>query len=89
MCLAIPGKLINMSGENPLERTGKVDFGGIAKEVSLTCVPEAKIGDYVVVHVGFAISVVDEEEAKKVFEYIKQMDEMKELEETGSERGTK
>ena len=64
-------------------RTGKVDFGGILKEVSLAYVPEARIGDYVIVHVGFALSRVDEEEAKQVFEYLREMQELSELEETG------
>ena len=63
MCLAIPGKLLNVSGDDPLMRAGKVSFGGAVKEVSLACVPEAKAGDYVLVHVGFALSVVDEAEA--------------------------
>ena len=79
MCLAIPGKITSISGEDPLMRTGKVDFGGILKEVSLAYVPEAQIGDYVIVHVGFALSRVDEDEAHKVFEYLKEMEELAEL----------
>ena len=62
-------------------RTGKVDFSGILKEVSLAYVPEAKVGDYVIVHVGFALSRVDEEEAKQVFAYLREMEELSELEE--------
>ena len=65
MCLAIPGKITSISGDDPLMRTGKVDFGGILKEVSLAFVPEANVGDYVIVHVGFALSRVDEEEANR------------------------
>jgi hydrogenase expression/formation protein HypC len=84
MCLAIPGKITSISGEDPLLRTGKVDFGGILKEVSLAYVPEAKLGDYVIVHVGFALSRVDEEEAKQVFEYLRQMEELSGLEERGA-----
>lgn len=80
MCLAIPGKIASISGDDPLLRTGKIDFGGILKEASLAYVPEAKVGDYVIVHVGFAISRLDEEEANKVFEYLKEMDELSELE---------
>ena len=80
MCLAIPGKLTSIAGNDPLSRTGKVDFGGILKEVSLAYVPEAKVGNYVVVHVGFAISLVDEDEANTVFEYLRKMDELSELE---------
>jgi hydrogenase expression/formation protein HypC len=79
MCLAIPGKITSATGEEPLSRVGKVDFGGILKEVSLAYVPEAKVGDYVVVHVGFAISVVDENEASQVFAYLRAMDELSEL----------
>ena len=82
MCLAIPGKITSISGEDPLMRTGKVDFGGILKEVSLAYVPEAKLGDYVIVHVGFALNRVDEEEAKQVFEYLRQMQELSELEDS-------
>jgi hydrogenase expression/formation protein HypC len=81
MCLAIPGKITSLAGDEPLSRTGKVDFGGILKEVNLAFVPEAKVGDYVVVHVGFAISVVDESEANTVFEYLREMDELAELKE--------
>jgi hydrogenase expression/formation protein HypC len=84
MCLAVPGKITSISGEDPLMRTGKVDFGGILKEVSLAYVPEAKLGDYVIVHVGFALSRVDEEEAKQVFEYLRQMQELSELQESRS-----
>ncbi len=72
MCLAVPGKIISVSGED-VARQARVDFGGILKQVNLAYVPEAQVGDYVLVHVGFAISVVDEEEAAKVFGYLKQM----------------
>lgn len=65
MCLAIPGKIISIEGENFLEKKGKVSFGGIIKEISLAYTPEAKIGNYVVVHVGFALSIIDEEEAQQ------------------------
>lgn len=79
MCLAVPGKLLSVSGEDPLERTGRVSFGGVIKEVSLACVPEAKPGDYVLVHVGMALSVVDEAEARQVFEYLRQMEQLEEV----------
>jgi len=81
MCLAIPGKLLSIT--NQLDETfrfGNVSFGGITKEVNLCMVPEAKVDDYVLVHVGVAISIVDEEEAKKVFSYLKDMGEVAELE---------
>jgi len=81
MCLAIPGRVTSVTGHDPLWRTGKVDFGGIIKEVSLAYVPEVKIGEYVIVHVGFALSRLDENEAKKVFQYLKEMDELSELKE--------
>jgi len=68
-------------GDDPLWRTGRVDFGGIVKEVSLAYVPEVIIGEYVIVHVGFALSRLDENEAKKVFQYLKEMDELTELKE--------
>lgn len=80
MCLAVPGKIEDISaGDGLLERTGKVNFGGIVKDVNLAYVPEAQVGDYVIVHVGFALSRVDEEEAKQVFEYLRQMEELEEL----------
>jgi len=79
MCLAIPGKILSLTDAEPLERMGRVSFGGIIKEVSLAYVPEAKLGDYVIVHVGFAISTLDEAEANRVFEYLHQMDELGEL----------
>jgi len=83
MCLAIPGKIESITGAQGdlLNLKGRVNFGGILKDVSLAYVPEAKIGDYVIVHVGFALSLVDQEEALKVFEYLKKMDELGELNE--------
>jgi hydrogenase expression/formation protein HypC len=83
MCLAIPGRIESISGDNPLSRMGKINFGGILKEASLAYVPEARVGDYVIVHVGFALSRVDEDEAQKVFEYLKQIEELGELKEGG------
>ena len=78
MCLAVPGKLLSIAGDDPLTRTGKVSFGGILKAVNLTCVPEAKIGDYVIVHAGLAISVLDEEEAARTLEYLREIQEINE-----------
>ena len=81
MCLSIPGKLIEITSElDETFRVGKVSFDGIIKEVSLTLVPEANVGDYVLVHVGAAISTIDEDEAKKTFDLLKQLDELHELE---------
>jgi hydrogenase expression/formation protein HypC len=79
MCLAIPGKVESIRGDDPLTRTGRINFGGIIKEACLAYVPEVKPGDYVIVHVGFALSKVDEDEACKVFEYLRRMDELDEL----------
>jgi len=79
MCLAVPGKVISIQGEDALSRTGRVSFGGVVKEVSLAYVPEVQVGDYVIVHVGFALSKVDEDEASRVFEYLEQMGELGEL----------
>jgi hydrogenase expression/formation protein HypC len=84
MCLAIPGKVTSISGEDPLLRSGKVDFGGVLKEVSLAYVPEVKVGDYVIVHVGFALSRVDEAEANQVFAYLREMEELSDLQESGA-----
>ncbi len=76
MCLSIPGKLIEITAElDETFRFGKVTFDGIIKEINLALVPEAKINDYVLVHVGAAIAIVDEEEAKKTFDLIKTFDE--------------
>ena len=83
MCLAIPGELLEIVDEDPLSRTGRVSFGGIVKEVNLALVPEAGVGDYVTVHVGFALSVLDKEEADKVLGYLAEMGELQELEEEG------
>ena len=80
MCLAIPGKIASI--ENRFDgavRVAKVKFGGIVKEASLEMVPAAKEGDYVLVHMGVAISIVDEEEAQKTFEYLSQIGEIDEL----------
>jgi hydrogenase expression/formation protein HypC len=88
MCLAVPGKIVSVTGED-IARQAKVDFSGVMKEISLAYVPEAKIGDYVLVHVGFAISVVDEEEAGKVFGYLKEMGELGELGELTPDPGVK
>ena len=81
MCLAVPGKIMSIEGADPIFRTGRVDFGGILKQINLAYVPEAKVGDYVLVHVGFAISTVDEEEAQQVFEYLRQMGDLADLKE--------
>jgi hydrogenase expression/formation protein HypC len=84
MCLAVPGKIVSIQGDDPLLRTGRVDFSGIVKQVNLAYVPDARIGDYVLVHVGFAINTIDEAEAHQVFDYLREMGELAELEADGS-----
>ena len=65
MCLALPGQIISLSDHNDtLARTGRVNFSGVSKEISLAYVPEAKVNDYVIVHAGFALSILDEAEAQ-------------------------
>ena len=71
MCLAIPGKILSIEGEG-LSRAGQVDFAGVRKRISLSCLPKAVVGQYVMVHAGMAITVVDEAEALSVFEYIRE-----------------
>jgi hydrogenase expression/formation protein HypC len=78
MCLAVPGKILSTSGED-FARMAKVSFGGIIKDVSLVYVPEAGEGNYVLVHVGYAISIVDEVEAVRTFEILEKMGELEEL----------
>jgi hydrogenase expression/formation protein HypC len=78
MCLAIPGRILSVSGDEPLTRSAKVDFGGVVKDVSLAYVPDAGIGDYVIVHVGVALNTVAEDEARRTLEYLRQMDELAE-----------
>lgn len=74
MCLAVPGRVLAIDGEDPVMRAARVDFGGIVKEINLAFTPEAAVGDYVLVHVGFAISVIDEEEAGRVFERLREIE---------------
>jgi len=74
MCLAVPGKIISMTGEDALSRTGRVEFAGIHKEVSLAYVPEAQLDDYVIVHAGFAISILDQQEAQQSIQAFAQLD---------------
>jgi hydrogenase expression/formation protein HypC len=76
MCLAVPGRLVSVMGDDPVMRTGRVDFGGIVKEINLAFVPEARVDDYVLVHVGFALTVIDESEAAQVFEALREMGEL-------------
>jgi hydrogenase expression/formation protein HypC len=78
MCLAVPGRIDEISGAevDPLFRTGRVDFGGVTKTVNLAYLPEARPGDYVLVHVGFGLAVVDREEARKTLDLLREMGEL-------------
>lgn len=79
MCLGVPGKVVRID-ESPIGvPTGRVDFGGVTREVCLAYVPEVRLGDYVIVHVGFAISLVDEAEAQRTYEILREMNGLEEL----------
>ena len=78
MCLGIPGKVVETYREHDV-LMGKVDFGGVRKRVCLEHVPTVALGEYVLVHVGFALSILDEAEAKRVFEFLGQMKQLDEL----------
>ena len=86
MCLAIPGKVVETYREHDV-RMGRVDFGGIFKRVCLEHVPDAGIDDYVLVHVGFALSRIDEAEAMRVFEFLRTMDQLDDLDGNSEEFG--
>ena len=80
MCLAVPGKLISISDAGDVTRAGRIDFGRLVKEINLAFVPEAREGDHVLVHIGFAITVIDEVEAMRVFEHLCAIDELQHIE---------
>lgn len=85
MCLAIPGKILSITKkEEGTMQTAKVLFGGITRQVNIELVPEAKEGDYVLVHVGVALSIVDEEEAQRTLKFLEGSGEMDEIYNTGS-----
>lgn len=67
MCLAIPGRIVSIAGDQSMMRFAQVDFGGVGKQINLAYVPQAAVGDYVLVHVGFALTVIDEAEAEQIF----------------------
>ena len=73
MCLAIPGQVLSIEGDDELTRQGRVVFGGIIKSINLAYAPEAVVGDYVLVHAGFAIAIIDAEEARVTLEYLAEM----------------
>jgi len=78
MCLAVPGKILSIVDHDGIMRSGRVSFGGIIKEVNLAYTPEAGVNDYVIVHVGFAISTVDPQEAARVLAFLKELDDLEE-----------
>lgn len=80
MCLAIPGKILSIEDNESLMRTGKVGFGGVIKDISLAFVPEARLGDYVIVHAGIALTILDEKEAQKTIDDLKQIEKLGSLE---------
>lgn len=88
MCLGVPGRIEEISGnDDPVFVTGKVNFGGVLREVCLAGITNAKIGDWVIVHAGFALNRINEEEALEVFDYLRQISEFG-RDELGNENGT-
>lgn len=84
MCLAVPGKIVSLSEKEPLLRMGRVSFGGIIKQVSLAYVPTAQVDDYVIVHAGFALSILDPTEAEKTLDYLDQLSINQESDKSGN-----
>jgi len=78
MCLGIPGRVLSREQDDGL-LMGRVDFGGVSRKVCLEHVPEVALGDYVLVHVGFALSRIDAAEAQKIFELLRELDQLSEL----------
>ena len=74
MCLAVPGRIISIDNEEDIIRSGKVDFGGVIKEINMALVPEVSVGDYLLVHAGVGIGVINKKEAETVFEYLSEID---------------
>jgi hydrogenase expression/formation protein HypC len=79
MCLAVPGRIIELEGDDALSRTARVSFGGIIRQVSLACVPEAAVDDYVIVHVGIALAVVDQQEAESALSDLAELQKLGEV----------
>lgn len=74
MCLAVPGRVLSIEGKDELTRQGRVEFGGLVKMINLAYAPEVAVGDFVLVHAGFAIAIIDAEEARKTLEYLAEME---------------
>ena len=88
MCLAVPGRVVSIEGTDAAFLTGRVSFGGIVKDVVLAYTPDVTVDSYVLVHAGFAISEIDQEEADQIYSYLKQMNELDEIDEAGSGSGS-
>jgi len=84
MCLAIPGRILSAAGNDPMTRVGRVDFGGVVKDINLAYTPEARIGDYVLVHVGVALTVIDEAQALRTLDDLRRIAELDEAEADGA-----
>jgi hydrogenase expression/formation protein HypC len=84
MCLAVPGKIREILNSEPLKRTGLVDFGGTTKEINLSLVPDARIGDYVIVHAGLALNIINEDEAAQTLKMLDEISENTDFEEKSS-----
>ena len=80
MCLAVPGKILEIRADAPLLRTGRVDFGGAVQEVNLVSVPQAGVGDYVIVHAGFALNTIPEGDALQILDYLAQVGDLLDVE---------
>ncbi len=85
MCLGIPGKVVDVGDDSSGLLMGKVSFGGLSKEVCLAYTPDVRVGDYVLIHVGFAISKIDEDHANELFRYLAEMEQLGELGEEAAE----
>jgi hydrogenase expression/formation protein HypC len=83
MCLAVPGKILETSDENG-SRFGRVEFGGVTRRVQLDFVPEAVVGDFVIVHVGFALSIVNAEEAERTYQLLEELGMLEEVQDSGA-----
>jgi len=81
MCLAVPGQILSVAGDDPLTRVGRVDFGGVVRQINLAFTPLAAIGDYVLVHVGFAISIIDAARAGELQDHLREIDNLDDGEE--------
>jgi hydrogenase expression/formation protein HypC len=87
MCLAVPGRIVSVAGDDPWTRTAKVSFGGVVKEVNLAYVPDATVDDYVIVHAGFALSQIDEAEAIRTFDELTKLADLAEEAVAGDDEG--